>query len=176
LHGVTVERFRAEQRAAAAAAHRSTGHSFKQQAGAHGGLAAVAAAAAAAAAGGAATRGLAIVDDDDDDDVGPRGGSSDNEGGGAAGGSGRGLLGRLHFGAAAARGLRPYMEDRHCVVASMQLLSNAHDGGATAGAPLPPDGVPRSYAAIFDGARFLLGACGKKFGLLFCRAVVVSIV
>ncbi|KAI8463922.1 MAG: phosphatase 2C-like domain-containing protein [Monoraphidium minutum] len=57
----------------------------------------------------------------------------------------------MHFGAATARGLRPYMEDRHCVVASMQLLAAAPGGGAQAGPPLPPDGVPRSYAAIFDG-------------------------
>jgi hypothetical protein len=60
-------------------------------------------------------------------------------------------LGRIHFGAAQARGMRPYMEDRHCVVAAMQLLSSAQGGGAQAGAPLPSDGVPRSYAAIFDG-------------------------
>ena len=40
-------------------------------------------------------------------------------------------------------GLRPYMEDRHIVIASYQ----PHSGS---GAPLS-DGVVRSFAAVFDG-------------------------
>lgn len=52
-------------------------------------------------------------------------------------------LGRLYFGVAEARGARPYMEDRHVIIASFCPQSSA-------GQPLH-DGVHRSYAAIFDG-------------------------
>ena len=92
--------------------------------------------------------GIAVVDDDSDGGGGGAAAAGGFRHGAAAGAA----AARVHFGAASARGLRPYMEDRHCVVASMQLLSSAPDGGAAAGPPLPHDGVPRSYAAVFDGA------------------------
>ncbi|PNW84319.1 hypothetical protein CHLRE_04g229494v5 [Chlamydomonas reinhardtii] len=60
------------------------------------------------------------------------------------GGGGGRTLGRVLFGVSTARCLRPYMEDRHAVVQSLQPL-------AASGAPLPADGVPRCLAAIYDG-------------------------
>ncbi|KAK9914952.1 hypothetical protein WJX75_002812 [Coccomyxa subellipsoidea] len=52
-------------------------------------------------------------------------------------------LGQLAFGVSHARGARPYMEDRHVIIANYQPTGTqgAHDS----------DGIPRSYAAVFDG-------------------------
>ncbi|GBG00547.1 serine threonine phosphatase [Raphidocelis subcapitata] len=130
LRAATEDRFRAEGRAAR---HASARHAFHQRARSEEG-------GADAAAGG-----VAVVDEDAAGDAAANGGL-------AGGASARGpSLGRVHFGASSARGLRPYMEDRHCVVAAMQLLASSDGNGAQAGAPLPSDGIPRSYAAIFDG-------------------------
>lgn len=52
-------------------------------------------------------------------------------------------LGAMHFGVALAKGRRPYMEDRHTIVSSLLPLSSTH-------VPLQ-DGVPRSFAAVYDG-------------------------
>ncbi|BDA43649.1 Protein phosphatase 2C homolog 3 [Coccomyxa sp. Obi] len=52
-------------------------------------------------------------------------------------------LGQLSFGVSQARGARPYMEDRHTIVAN-------YSPTATGGLP-DSDGVLRSYAAVFDG-------------------------
>lgn len=143
LRAATASRFKEEKRAAAREQqHHHLFASHRQDTGGGGGE----------GGGGPATgagvlssprrsHGLAVVDDEAAAAVGP----------GHSGASGP-TVGRVHFGAASARGMRPYMEDRHCVVASMQLLSSVQGDGAQAGAPLPPDGVPRSYAAIFDGA------------------------
>jgi len=133
LRAVTADRFKHEKRTA-----RQHQHQFH-----HSGGDAI-----------AAETGIAVVDDDD------LGGGGDDaaaaRGGGGGGGGRASTLGRIHFGASSARGLRPYQEDRHCVISSMQLLSSYAAGGAQAGAPLPHDGVPRSYAAIFDGERWCL--------------------
>ncbi|CAL8468404.1 g7944 [Coccomyxa elongata] len=52
-------------------------------------------------------------------------------------------LGQLYFGVSQARGARPYMEDRHIIVANYCPTG--------AGGKPDPDGVLRSYAAVFDG-------------------------
>ena len=142
LAAATADRFKAEKRAAA---RQRQCHVFHTRGHGEGGTSSCDEGASPRAAGGGG--GVALVDDDSDYG-GARGGSQARPHDGASG-----VLGRIHFGAAQARGMRPYMEDRHCIVASMQLLSNALDGGAQPGPPLPPDGVPRSYAAIFDGAQ-----------------------
>lgn len=136
LRAATANRFKQEKRAARQQQllHQPNLHVFRRSDTGGGDDAAEAGAGHAHAA-------VAVVDDDVVDGEGPSHRSSAP------------TLGRIHFGAAQARGMRHYMEDRHCVVSSMQLLSNASGGGAQAGTPLPPDGVPRSYAAIFDGER-----------------------
>jgi hypothetical protein len=130
LHAATAERFKQEKRSAR---QQQQQHAFHRRSGAdtHG-----------SDSGSPRAAAVAVVDDDAAD------GPGTGRGGAAAAAP---TLGRIHFGAASARGMRPYMEDRHCIVAAMQLLASAEGGGAHAGPPLPPDGVPRSYAAIFDG-------------------------
>ena len=52
-------------------------------------------------------------------------------------------LGPMVFGAAQAKGLRPYMEDRHIIIPHMVPRGSS-------GAPMPDD-TPRSFAAVYDG-------------------------
>ncbi|GAB4815687.1 hypothetical protein N2152v2_002733 [Parachlorella kessleri] len=59
-------------------------------------------------------------------------------------------LGPVHFGVALAKGMRPYMEDRHTVVASLFPLSST-------GVPIQ-DGVARCFAAVYDGHNGALAA------------------
>lgn len=58
---------------------------------------------------------------------------------------------RMAFGAANAKGLRTYMEDRYTILSPFSLLGS--DGTA-----LPEDGVLRSFAAVFDGHNGTLAA------------------
>ncbi|KAL4428565.1 hypothetical protein ABPG77_008877 [Micractinium sp. CCAP 211/92] len=52
-------------------------------------------------------------------------------------------LGQVLWGSAQAKGMRPYMEDRHTIVSSFQPRTTT---GSTV-----QDGVYRAYAAVFDG-------------------------
>lgn len=52
-------------------------------------------------------------------------------------------LGPIMYGAAQAKGLRPYMEDRHIILSHMLPRGSS-------GAPMPDD-TPRSFAAVYDG-------------------------
>jgi serine/threonine protein phosphatase PrpC len=56
----------------------------------------------------------------------------------------RPALSAVVFGAARAQGLRPYMEDRHVTLDAFQLA--------------PADGVPRAFAAVYDGHNGALAA------------------
>ncbi|KAL4519818.1 hypothetical protein Ndes2526B_g01618 [Nannochloris sp. 'desiccata'] len=59
-------------------------------------------------------------------------------------------LGPLVFGASQAKGMRPYMEDRHIVEEPMVPRGSS-------GAPIP-DNTPRSFAAVYDGHNGTLAA------------------
>lgn len=52
-------------------------------------------------------------------------------------------LGQVLWGSAQAKGMRPYMEDRHTIISSFQP--------STSSGHLIQDGVFRAYAAVFDG-------------------------
>ncbi|WIA44540.1 hypothetical protein OEZ86_007274 [Tetradesmus obliquus] len=146
----TASRFAQEIKAQAAAAARMM---FRPS-----GSAAAAGAAGAAAAGGAAV-GAVLVDEDEDPRAAAR----------AAATAG---LSQIHFGFATARGHRPYMEDRHTIITTLNpataqqaaaALDAAEHPAAVGGddaaangreqqhAAVTHDGVGRCYAAIFDG-------------------------
>jgi serine/threonine protein phosphatase PrpC len=59
-------------------------------------------------------------------------------------------LGPLVFGASQAKGMRPYMEDRH--ITEEPLIPRG-----SSGAPIP-DNIPRSFAAVYDGHNGTLAA------------------
>jgi len=59
-------------------------------------------------------------------------------------------LGPLVFGASQAKGMRPYMEDRH--ITEEPLIPRG-----SSGAPIP-DNTPRSFAAVYDGHNGTLAA------------------
>jgi hypothetical protein len=63
-------------------------------------------------------------------------------------------LGQVLWGSAQAKGLRPYMEDRHTVIGSYHPR--------TSSGQQVQDGVFRSYAAVFDGALWPSAAAGRQ--------------